>query len=74
MAPRNAGLLPYRHVKFGSNVRWEGNENLGTSVKVLTWQHANHGVGFAVQIEDRPDCLGPPAGVRVTLPNARRAA
>ena len=24
------------------------NENLLTSGKVLTWQHANHGVGFAV--------------------------
>ena len=26
----------------------KGNENLRTRVKVLTWQHANHGVGFAV--------------------------
>src|SRR4029079_9955476 len=39
----------------------EGNENLRTRIKVLTRQHANHGVGFAVQREGLPHGLSAPA-------------
>jgi hypothetical protein len=46
----------------------KGNENFRTGVKVLTWQHANHGVGFAVQIEGLPYCLRPPAEVSLPEP------
>ena len=45
-----------------------GNENLRTRVKVLTWQHANHGVGFAVQLEGLPDGLRPLAEVSLPEP------
>jgi len=46
----------------------KGNENRRPSREVLTWQHANHAVGLAVQGKCLPDCLRPPA--EVSLPEA----
>ena len=46
----------------------QGNENLRPRRKVLTWQHANHGVGLAVQTEGLPHGLGPPAEVSLPEP------
>jgi hypothetical protein len=45
-APLETGLDAPCEVRIERQIK--GNENLRTSVKVLTWQHANHGVGFAV--------------------------
>jgi hypothetical protein len=61
-APLETGLdNPPCDVRIEPQIK--GNENLRTRVEVLTWQHANHGVGFAVQSEGLPYCLGPPAEV-----------
>src|SRR3954467_13076626 len=54
-APLESGLDAPCEVQIEGQIK--GNENLRTSVKVLTWQHANHGVGFAVQREGLPHCL-----------------
>ena len=54
------GLRLERHV--------HGHEELGPRLKVLTRQHANHGVGFAVQVEGVLHCFRPPA--EVSLPEA----
>ena len=45
-APLETGLDAPRDVRIEGQVN--GNENLRTRGKVSTWQHANHGVGFAV--------------------------
>jgi hypothetical protein len=58
-APLETGL----EAPYDSRRQIKGNENLRTSGKVLPWQHANYGVGFAVQREGLPHGLGPPAEV-----------
>jgi hypothetical protein len=45
-APLETGLDAPCEVRIERQIK--GNENLRTSEEVLTWQHANHGVGFAV--------------------------
>ena len=65
-APLETGLDAPYEVRIERQM--EGNDNLRTRVKVLTWQHANDAVGLAVQIEGLPHGLGPPAEVSLPEP------
>jgi hypothetical protein len=65
-APLETGVDIPRDVRIERQVH--RNEDLRTGLKVVTWQHANHGVGFAVQVEGLPHCLRPPAEVSLPEP------